>query len=125
MMTLSMSQMIKDPQQCNKWIQAYQEESKLGTALNELQNGRLCGHMQINFLGFLAVKMGDKQKLAVPQSLRQEVHRECHDILVVRYLGMCKTMDLVDNQFHWWGMHSDVTSSVQSCLVCEEVKSDN
>ena len=34
-------------------------------------------------------------------------------------------MDIVDRQFHWQNMRSDVTSYVRSCPVCQEIKSDN
>ena len=76
--------------------------------------------MQLNSLRFFVVEMGGEQKLVVPQSLHQEVLQECYDILALGHIGICKTMDLVDLQFHWQRMCSDVTSYVQSCPVCQE-----
>ena len=61
----------------------------------------------------------------VPISLRQDVLQECHDIPVAGHIGICRTMELVERQFHWRGMRGDVTSYVKTCPTCQLMKSDN
>ena len=41
-----------------------------------------------------------QQKIIVPKSLRQQILKECPDVPFTRYVGMCKTLELVDRQFH-------------------------
>ena len=65
------------------------------------------------------------QKILVPKSLRRYVLKECHDVPSIGHVGMCKTLNLVDRQFHWNGLHSDVISYVRTCPTCQEIKSDN
>ena len=60
----------------------------------------------------------------VPLSLRQHVLHECHDIPTVGHVGMRRTLDLVDCQFHWRNMRSDVISYVKTYPVCQEMKAD-
>ena len=38
---------------------------------------------------------------------------------------MPRTLDLVDRQFNWNGLRSDVISYVRTCPTCQEMKSDN
>ena len=41
------------------------------------------------------------------------------------HVGIRRTMELVNRQFHWRGMRGDVTAYVQTCPVCQVMKSDN
>ena len=82
--------------------------------------------MQLNSLGLLVVvDNSGERKLVVPASLRQSVLRECHDIPTFGHIGMRRTLELVDRQFHWKGLRGDVISYVKTCPVCQEMKSDN
>ena len=68
---------------------------------------------------------GDRQKIVVPCSLRQQIIRECHDAPSVGHVGMRRTQELMERQFHWRGMKSDVIAYVKTCPVCQVMKSDN
>ena len=70
----------------DRWITGYQQDPKLHTALRELRLGKPYGQMQLNSLGLLVTNDGE-QKLVVPQSMRQEVLRECHDTCSVKHRG--------------------------------------
>ena len=50
--------------------------------------------------------------------------KECHDIPAVGHVGVRRTTDLVIRQFHWRGLHSDVTAYVKTCPTCQQMKSD-
>ena len=94
------------------------------TALTELQQRHPFGDMQLNTLGLITVCRDGQQKIVVPLSLHQHVLHECHDIPTVGHVGMQRTLDLVDRQFHWRNMRSDVISYVKTCPVCQEMKSE-
>ena len=38
---------------------------------------------------------------------------------------MCKTLELVDRQFHWCGLRGDTIQYVKTCPTCQMMKSDN
>ena len=57
--------------------------------------------------GLMAMMVGNQQKIIVPQSLRQEELKECHDVPSVGYVGTHRTLELVDRQFHWHGLRGD------------------
>ena len=125
-MALSATELTLDEDTQSRWIAAYENDPRLRTALCELRQGQPYGHMQLNSLGLLVVvDNSGERKLVVPASLRQSVLRECHDIPTVGHVGMRRTLELVDRQFHWKGLRGDVISYVKTCPVCQEMKSDN
>ena len=71
------------------------------------------------------MKAGGKEKIVVPITMKQDVLRECHDIPAVGHVGIRRTLDLVDRQFHWRRWRRDVTSYVRTCPTCQQMKSDN
>ena len=75
--------------------------------------------------GLVGVQRGDVQKIVVPKSLRQQILKQCHDVPVVGHVGMRRTMELVDRQFHWRGIRGDTIQYVKTCLTCQLMKSDN
>ena len=79
----------------------------------------------LTLTGLMAMMVGKQQKIIVPQSLRQEVLKECHDVPSVGHVGMRRTLELVDRQFHWRGLRSDTISYVKTCPVCQVMKSDS
>ena len=72
----------------------------------------------------MAVKQGDLQKLVVPQSLRQYIMRENHNVPLVGHVGMRRTLELVDRHFHWRGLRGDVLQYVRTYPTYQMVKSD-
>ena len=41
------------------------------------------------------------------------------------HVGMRKTLELVDRQFHWRGLRGDTIQYVKTCPTCQMMKSDN
>ena len=123
-LSLTATRAVMDQGESSKWVAAYQEDPKLQTASKELQQGRPFGDLQLTPHGLIMVHRDGQQKIVVPSSLRQDVLHECHDIPTVGHVGMRRTLDLVDRQFHWRNMRSDVISYVKTCPVCQGMKSD-
>ena len=43
----------------------------------------------------------------------------------VGHVGMCRTLELVDRQFHWRGLRGDTIHYVKTCPTCQAIKSDS
>ena len=69
--------------------------------------------------------VGTQQKIIVPQSLRQEILKECHDVLSVGHVSMRRTLELVDRQFQWRGLRGDTINYVKTCPICQMMKIDS
>ena len=48
----------------------------------------------------MARMVGGRQKIIVPKFLQQQILKECHDVPFIGHVGMRKTLELVDRQFH-------------------------
>ena len=66
-----------------------------------------------------------QQKIIVPRSLQQNILKECHDVPFIGHVGMRKTLELVDWQFHWQGLRGDTIQCTKTCPTCQIMKSDN
>ena len=66
-----------------------------------------------------------RQKLVVPQSLRQKVLASCHDEPTKVHAGFRRTEELTKQHFWWKGMGKDIQAYVRSCTVCQVMKSNN
>ena len=80
------------------------EEQSYQIAYQQLRQGGTHQEMFLTPTGLMAMKKGDQQKIVVPRSLRQQILKECHDVPSVGHVGMRRTMELVDRQFHWRGL---------------------
>ena len=61
-------------------------------------------------------RWGGQQKIIVPKSLRQQILKECHDLPFIGHMGMHKTLQFVDRQFHWQGLQGDIIKYVKTAL---------
>ena len=61
-------------------------------------------------------------KLLVPESLKEEVLRLCHDSLFAGHMGVRRTLDRVRRGFHWYGIQRDVKLHVRACPTCAATK---
>ena len=73
----------------------------------------------------MARMVGGQRKIIVPRSLRQNILKECHDVPFTSHMGMRKTLELVDRQFHWRGLRGDTIQYVKTCHMCQIMKSDS
>ena len=112
-------------EESHRWIEAYEADPHFREVLQQLKQGNSDGHYTLTSSGLIGIQKQGLQKIVVPKSLRHYVLKECHDVPSVGHVGMRKTLDLVDRQFHWNGLRSDVISYVKSCPTCQEMKSDN
>ena len=75
--------------------------------------------------GILVKVEDDKRRPVVPQEMRQKILQENHDVLTVGHMGIQRTINLVKLICQWRGLWSDVAHYMQSCLVCQWMKSNN
>ena len=64
-------------------------------------------------------------KLMVPNSMRQKVIQSCHDFPVAGHVGIHRTQELINRQFSWRGMGTDIQHYVRTCPMCQTTKSDH
>ena len=114
-----------DPEEHHVWVDAYEKDPKLRTVFEKLRQGQSIDAYLLLPTGLIGIKKHGLEKVVVPTTLRQRVLKECHDAPSVGHVGMRRTLELVDRQFHWHGLRGDVTSYVKSCPTCQQMKSDN
>jgi hypothetical protein len=117
--------MEMDQEECRTWVTAYEQDPKLRAVLEKLRQGQKIDAYLLLPSGLIGIKKQGQEKIVVPTSLRQKILRECHDVPSVGHVGMRRTLELTDRQFHWHGLRGDVTSYVKSCPTCQQMKSDN
>ena len=61
----------------------------------------------------------------VPQDMRKEVLRLCHDLKTSGHPGMARTYYKLQQHVIWYGMKTDCTLYVKSCSVCNRQKKPN
>ena len=79
-------QLPKDVQQ--KWTMAYKQDQSHKIAYNQLHQGKPVDKYYLTPTGLMAMMVWTQQKIIVPQSLRQEILKECHDVPSVDHVGM-------------------------------------
>ena len=107
------------------WTKAYKEDKSHVAACTKLCQGQNYQDVYLTPSGLLAKMMGVQRKIIVPRSLRQNILKECHDVPFTGHVGMHKTLELVDQQFHWRGLRGDTIQYVKTCPTCQIMKSDN
>jgi len=63
-----------------------------------------------------------KNRLWIPQELRQEVFFSEHDTKFAGHIGMDKTLELITRNFWWPNLEESVREYVGSCLDCQRNK---
>ena len=84
-----------------QWTTTYKEDKSYIAAYSKLCQSQKYEDCYLTPLGLLARMMGGQQKIIVPNFLRQQFLKECYNVPFTGDLGMCKTLQLVDRQFHW------------------------
>lgn len=75
--------------------------------------------------GLLLRKWKGKKLIVVPDHLRRVALQMCHDSVVAGHYGVKKTIQKLSNNFSWFKMAADTKDWVQSCEVCQRIKSEN
>ena len=60
--------------------------------------------------------------LVVPEKLKNETLKHCHDDKVAGHLGKDKTIQRIKQYFIWHQMGSDITNYVLTCNICNRYK---
>ena len=94
----SVELMVEDLQ---AWTKAYKEDKSHMIAYTKLCQGQKYQDVYVTPSGLLAKVVGGQQKIIVPWSLWQQILKECRNGPFIGHVGMCKTLELVDQQFHW------------------------
>ena len=121
---LSGTTMTTNAGELQKWIKAYNEDPRLRSMVEKLRQRQTVEGFSLTPQGLLEQEIGGRQKIVVPKSLRQQVLHECHDVPSVGHVGIRRTLELVQRQWHWRGLPGDVASYVRSCPTCQAIKSD-
>lgn len=61
-------------------------------------------------------------KLYVPNSLRTQILKQCHDDITAGHLGIRKTLFRIKQYYFWPNMLNDVKHHVGKCEVCAKMK---
>lgn len=61
----------------------------------------------------------DRERLVVPQGLREQVLKLGHSIPWAGHLGSKKTLDRIASRFYWPGLSTQVHECCQSCSICQ------
>ena len=62
------------------------------------------------------------KQLVVPEALKEDIFKLCHDNFTGAHLGEKKTWVKLNNRFFWPNAYKETISYVQSCPVCAKLK---
>lgn len=62
-------------------------------------------------------KENDDWKMVIPNSLRKQALKECHDDPVSGYFGIKKTMFRARQKYFWTSLIKDVKDYVRKCVI--------
>ena len=105
--TLSGASVELTSEDLQQWMKAYKQDKGHDAAFMKLRQGQRYEDFYLTPSGLMARLAGGRQKIIVPKSLRQQILKECHDVPFTSHVGMRKTLELVDRQFHWRGLRGD------------------
>lgn len=107
-----------------EWAEEQSKDPELAIIKQKVLDKRKQGFM-INQNDLLLRKWKGKNLIVVPDHLRKVALQICHDSVVAGHYGVKKTMQKLTQNFSWFKMHKDVKDWVQSCQVCQRIKSAN
>lgn len=67
-------------------------------------------------------KRGNRNRLYVPESVRNMVISYFHDSMLGAHLGFHKTKNRIEREFYWPNMRPEVLKYVRECELCQRVK---
>ena len=102
--TLSGASVELTSEDLQQWTKAYKEDKGHVAAFMKLRQGQKYEDFYLPPSELMARTVGGRQKIIIPKSLRQQNLKECHDVPFIGHVVMCKTLELVDKQFHWQGL---------------------
>jgi len=83
-----------------------------------------CEHVAINGYFRHNGYLFKEKKLCVPKcSIRTLLLKEAHEGGLMGHFGVVKTLELLQEHFHWPHMRIDVQKLCERCIVCKKAKS--
>ncbi|KAK3102915.1 hypothetical protein FSP39_014934 [Pinctada imbricata] len=67
-------------------------------------------------------KKTNNLQLLVPNILRKEILRNCHDSVFAAHQGIHKTVDRIKEHYYWYRLSEDVKLHIKQCQVCNRWK---
>ena len=123
---------LKDPASVDAfcWLRSGQKPEKQDILAAGLDTKYLWGNFDCLALtdGLICKKTGPLTDgtthtvIYVPQSLRKEVLKQCHDTRTAGHFYFWKTLNRIKKHFIWGGMNKDVQVYCQACHVCATKK---
>ena len=114
-----------------QWLETGEDPSMATLRLSSpvtrfLWLGQFCLEFHNNFLFYKYFDRIDKELcLVVPEKLKNEILKHCHDDKVAGHLGKDKTIQRIKQYFIWHQMGSDITNYVLTCNICNRYKNDH
>ena len=111
--------------QVQQFLQAQATDHDIIKLLEQSEKELKRQHLQKSPQGILYRMQDGHEQVLVPQSLRQEIMKEHHDVPLIGHVGVHRTVDHIKRAFWWKGLWGDVGQYVRSCPVCQLMKSDH
>ena len=80
--------------------------------------------LQLSTQGIVYHVADGHEQMLVPQSQRQKIMEEHHDVPIIGHVGVQRTVNHIKRAFWWAGLWGDVRRYVQSCPVYQLMKLD-
>lgn len=101
------------------------KDKTISSLIDKLQHGKLNGFILEDEV-LLKLRKGRNRRifkqLVVPQALKLDILRMCHDDFTGAHLGQVKTWVKLNNRFYWPGSYKDTFQYVDSCETCARMK---
>jgi hypothetical protein len=103
-----------------------QKDEEISKMKEKVESRKLKGFIIENNI-LLKLRRGKRGKiirqLVVPEQLKSEVFRLCHDSFTGGHLGQFKTWRKLNARFYWPNVYQETINYVESCEVCAKLKS--
>ena len=105
----------------------YTEDELFRNILQRLQQGEQLRGRYVLDNGILLYTRRGVQRICIPRvdEILSFILHDCHDSLIGGHLGVDKTLAYAQRYFYWPQMEKDVRQYVESCLICQQCKSQN
>lgn len=97
------------------------EDADLSEIIERIQSGQRIDNYCLT-KGILTFKVKTKNKIVVPDNLKEMVMRYFHESQIAGHLGIFKTVKRIEEIFFWRTLVADVKSFVRSCSICQMAK---
>ena len=109
----------------SSWIRGLEEDPKTSSLMSRLRKAERVQGYSLNHEGRLRKHFPDGPDLdVVPQSMREAILREHHDIPISGHIGVARTQEAIRRNYWWQGWKETVREYVSTCPVCQKMKNE-